>query len=342
MFLRIFKDSNFPQQIWHFWKSELFTLFLTRILDPVLWKCSYGPWDHFRLSAKTHIIWLVFDTSDSSFLRNPRFCFCSDYCTFAKFHHAQGGKGFYFLGFPFRTWRPIPRPRRTGNHDCPSPSSGDGLEWRPRTTHDDEPTTTTPSSHQQGIKYQKLHIFFSFTGLPEGVLTFSNKECLNVGRPSGSPNGPPGGSPSPWGPVSPGWHSDQGSQNPGIVWEFRLWKMIRGKRARLFVENFGARLAGIVIWPDCPLFEKKSRGAWNQLKSTTYTKYMLQNPGACFFWGRRSAAGSDHQTHRAGGFIWSQNSVKGRLWVRIVGQNRVKGIFWVSPIYLLYLMEYFE
>ena len=25
-------------------------------------------------------------------------------------------------------------------------------------------------------------------GLPEGILTFSNKECLHVGRPSGSPN----------------------------------------------------------------------------------------------------------------------------------------------------------
>ena len=41
-------------------------------------------------------------------------------------------------------------------------------------------------------------LLFPNHGLPEGVLTFSNKECLNVGRPSGSPDAPPGGSPSPW------------------------------------------------------------------------------------------------------------------------------------------------
>ena len=40
-------------------------------------------------------------------------------------------------------------------------------------------------------------LFFPQPGLPEGVLTFSNKECLNVDRPSGSPDGPPGGSPAP-------------------------------------------------------------------------------------------------------------------------------------------------
>ena len=32
--------------------------------------------------------------------------------------------------------------------------------------------------------------------------------------------------------------------------------MIRSKRARLFAENFGARLAGTVIWPDDPLSGK--------------------------------------------------------------------------------------
>jgi hypothetical protein len=41
----------------------------------------------------------------------------------------------------------------------------------------------------------------------------------------------------------------------------RLWKIIRSNTARLFAENSGARLAGIVIWPDDPLFEKKSKGA---------------------------------------------------------------------------------
>ena len=37
--------------------------------------------------------------------------------------------------------------------------------------------------------------------------------------------------------------------------------MIRSNQARLFAENFDARLAAIVIWPDCPLFEKKQQGA---------------------------------------------------------------------------------
>ena len=36
--------------------------------------------------------------------------------------------------------------------------------------------------------------------------------------------------------------------------------MIRINTARLFAENCDARLAGIVIWPDDPLFEKNSPG----------------------------------------------------------------------------------
>ncbi len=47
-------------------------------------------------------------------------------------------------------------------------------------------------------------------GLPEGVLTYSNKECLKSARPSGSPitadrfpRCGPAGSPSPWTLVPP-------------------------------------------------------------------------------------------------------------------------------------------
>ena len=36
--------------------------------------------------------------------------------------------------------------------------------------------------------------------------------------------------------------------------------MIRSNTARLFAENFDARLAGIVILPDCPLFETSQGG----------------------------------------------------------------------------------
>ena len=47
---------------------------VTNFGDLVLWKCSYGPWDHFMFSAKKWI-WLVFYQSDSTFLRKT--CFSS-------------------------------------------------------------------------------------------------------------------------------------------------------------------------------------------------------------------------------------------------------------------------
>ena len=36
------------------WVSNLPSV--TNFLDPVLWKCSYGPWDHFMFSAKNSIL----------------------------------------------------------------------------------------------------------------------------------------------------------------------------------------------------------------------------------------------------------------------------------------------
>ena len=39
------------------------------MLDMVLWKCSYRPWDHFRFPAII-VIWLVFYLSDFTFPRN--------------------------------------------------------------------------------------------------------------------------------------------------------------------------------------------------------------------------------------------------------------------------------
>ena len=100
MFLWTFQDVDVFLNM-HLGKSSVFILFLTMILDPVLWKCSYGPWDHFRFSAKS-VIWLVFYQSDSIFSRKPGF---PDYCIFAKFHHAQGGKGFYF--FEITMWEKL-------------------------------------------------------------------------------------------------------------------------------------------------------------------------------------------------------------------------------------------
>ena len=94
-----------------------------------------------------------------------------------------------------------------------------------------------------------------------------------------------------------GWHSDQGSQNPGIAWELRFWKNTSGKRARLNAENFDALLAGIVIWSDCQLFDKKTRSASNPWKSTKSTIYVFKNPRGVIFQKKKSL----RQAHRPRG-----------------------------------------
>ena len=81
-----------------------------------------------------------------------------------------------------------------------------------------------------------------------------------------------------------------------------------------------------------------------------------KEPGASFFWGCRSAAGSDLQTHKAGDpnvvskqcqrRTLSKNSGAKPCQRNILSKSYIltvsDGIFWVSPIYLLYLMECFE
>ena len=99
---------------------------------------------------------------------------------------------------------------------------------------------------------------------------------------------------------NPGWHSDQGSQFSGIPSWIGLCKNNSGERARLFAQNFDARLAGIVIWLDCPLFEKKSRGTSNPWKSTQLTIYVFKNPVARFSEGVEAPQAAATQTHRAG------------------------------------------
>ena len=47
--------------------------------EPVLWKCSYGPWDHFMFSVKSWI-WLVFYQSDPALLGKHRFPFWLSIC----------------------------------------------------------------------------------------------------------------------------------------------------------------------------------------------------------------------------------------------------------------------
>ena len=86
MFLCTFQDVG-VWKIWHVWKkTSVYIVFLTMILDLVLWICSYGPWDHFRFSVKSSI-WLDFYQSDATCPRKYGF---PDDCIFAKFHHAQG------------------------------------------------------------------------------------------------------------------------------------------------------------------------------------------------------------------------------------------------------------
>ena len=84
---------------------------------------------------------------------------------------------------------------------------------------------------------------------------------------------------------SPGWHSGQGPLIPGITKQIRLWKMIRSNTAHLFAENFGARLAGMVIGSDCPRFEKKnkpSRAPQIHENRLTWQYTCSTHPGASF------------------------------------------------------------
>ena len=106
--------------------------------------------------------------------------------------------------------------------------------------------------------------------------------------------------------------------------------MIRAIIAHHCAENFDARLAGIVIWTDCPLLEKKSREASNPWKSIQNTRYMLKKSRTCFFWGCRTAGGRPPPVAQLGGPC---NCVKGRFWVNNSRENRVKGRFWVIHPY---------
>ena len=78
-------------------------------------------------------------------------------------------------------------------------------------------------------------------------------------------------------------------------------------RARLFALNSDARLPGIVIWSDRPYLGLFTRGHWNRLKITKHINYMLTKSRACFFWGRRSAAGSSDTDTKGLGILKSMS-----------------------------------
>ena len=82
--------------------SALAGLFLTNFGDLVLWTCSYGPWDHFMVSAKKWIR-LGFYQSDSTFLRKTRFSSWLARCKVPSWGTWQ--KAFIFWRKAFIFWR---------------------------------------------------------------------------------------------------------------------------------------------------------------------------------------------------------------------------------------------
>ena len=67
--------------------------------------------------------------------------------------------------------------------------------------------------------------------------------------------------------------------------------MIRSNTARLVVENFDARLTGIVIWTDDPYFEFFYQGTLTSLRNHKIHKIPVPKIQGRVFWGKKSACG---------------------------------------------------
>ena len=76
--------------------------------------------------------------------------------------------------------------------------------------------------------------------------------------------------------------------------------MTRSKRARLFIEKCGARLAGIVIWPDDPLFEKSPGQLEINKKRSNTQNTCSKFPGRAFSEVAEAPQAATTQTHPAG------------------------------------------
>ena len=74
---------------------------VTNLGDLVLWRCSYGPWDHFTFPAKKWIR-LVFYQSDSTFLRKTWFSSWLARCKVPSWAMSQ--KAFIFSRKAFIFW----------------------------------------------------------------------------------------------------------------------------------------------------------------------------------------------------------------------------------------------
>ena len=66
-----------------------------------------------------------------------------------------------------------------------------------------------------------------------------------------------------------------------------IWSII----ARLFAENFDARLPGIVIWSDRPYFDLFYQGTLKSLRNHKIHKIQVPKFQGRVFWGKKSACG---------------------------------------------------
>ena len=68
------------------------------------------------------------------------------------------------------------------------------------------------------------------------------------------------------------------------------------KRARLFVENFGARLPGTLIWPDYPFFEKQVQGSLTSTTNDIIDKiHALKFQAVLFLWSPKRRRQPPHR-----------------------------------------------
>ena len=87
------RNYDFQETVF-FRKSCFFLLLVYILMHLLLWKCSYGPWDHFMCSWKTKF-WPIKISQISVFCENQAFHFVF---VNGKFHHVHtDDKGFYFL-----------------------------------------------------------------------------------------------------------------------------------------------------------------------------------------------------------------------------------------------------
>ena len=106
--------------------------------------------------------------------------------------------------------------------------------------------------------------------------------------------------------------------------------MIRSIIAHHCAEKFAARLAGIVIWTDCPLLGKNIQGGLESMKIDTKHKIHAKNIQDVFFLRVPNRRRQLPPVAQLGGHC---NRVKGRFWVNNSRENRVKGRFWVIHPY---------